>query len=206
MEEAELFIEMPTEVANLKLPDPDLLTYFRNLAHREIWIDDNIGQATLEVARQIMLWNAEDAGKPKDARAPIKLFIVSNGGESTAEHCVCDVICASETPVYTINAGLAASAAASIYLCGHKRFAFKYSQFLLHNGYATLSGTADAVLSGADSYKAELKKYSRFISEHSNVKPTYAEKKLSGDWWLDVDEANKIGIVDAVVETLSDIT
>lgn len=74
-------IELPTNLENMNLPDPALVTYYRNLDNRVIWLDTDVDNFTLEFSRMIMLWNFEDKGIEPEKRKPIKLCIASYGGD-----------------------------------------------------------------------------------------------------------------------------
>lgn len=49
-----IVLNLPKETSNLQLPDPELLTYYRNLEDRVLWIDDEINEYSLEYARLIL--------------------------------------------------------------------------------------------------------------------------------------------------------
>ena len=89
------------------LPDPSLLMFYKNLANREIWLDDSIDVDTLEISKIILHFNKQDEGIPVEDRKPIKIFIYSYGGEVSACFNVIDTIGMSKTPVYTYNMGVA---------------------------------------------------------------------------------------------------
>lgn len=134
-------IAIPQDVDNLQLPSPELLTYYRNLEDRVIWIDDGIDESVLEVSKLIMRFNKEDTNIPIKDRKPIKLLIYSYGGDGNVCFSLLDIIALSKTPVYTYNMGIAMSAGFLILLAGHKRFCTKYSTALAHSGSGGTSGT-----------------------------------------------------------------
>ena len=76
-----LSVVIPETAENLKLPDPDLITYYKNLDNRILWIDSEIDSQTLEFAKNILDWNREDKGKTQEERKPIKLLFYSYGGD-----------------------------------------------------------------------------------------------------------------------------
>ena len=96
-------ILIPGSVENLQLPAPELLTYYRNLENRVIWIDYGVDESVLEVSRLIMHFNMMDKGVPAIKRKPIKLLLYSYGGDGQACFSLLDVIALSKTPVYTVN-------------------------------------------------------------------------------------------------------
>ena len=50
----------------------------------------------------------------------------------------------SRIPIITVAMGAAMSAGFIIFLSGHKKYAFKHSQLLVHSGSAGFHGTAEA--------------------------------------------------------------
>jgi len=111
-------INIPEE-ANLKLPNPELLTYYKSLKDREFWIEGEIGEETLELARLIITWNKEDSRLEPSERKPIRIFFNSPGGSLDVAYTLYDVIRISKTPIIGINIGYCASAAAYIFIACH---------------------------------------------------------------------------------------
>lgn len=68
----------------------------------------------------ILRYNKEDKGKPTEERQKITLFINSPGGDLDATLAFVNLIELSKTPVITINAGMAMSAAGLILMAGMK--------------------------------------------------------------------------------------
>ena len=50
-----LNISIPQDVENMQLPNPELLTFYRNYEDRILWIDDEINDYSIEYAKYIML-------------------------------------------------------------------------------------------------------------------------------------------------------
>ena len=67
-------------VLDTTLPDPTMVEYYRRLKKREILWNDDISDATIDIALYIKKWNAEDKGIAPEERKPIKIFINSDGG------------------------------------------------------------------------------------------------------------------------------
>ena len=149
-------IALPGGLENLQLPSPELLTYYRNLEDRVIWIDYDVGESVLEVSRLIMHFNKIDKDVPVEERRPIKLLIYSYGGDGNACFSLLNIIAISKTPVYTYNMGVAMSAGLLILLAGHKRFCLKNSTALAHSGSGGACGTFEQT-------EAQMKDYQRFV-------------------------------------------
>lgn len=71
-----LSIAIPQNVENMQLPNPELLTFYKNYEDRILWIDDEINDYSIEYAKYIMQWNKDDkdTGVKKEDRKPIKLL------------------------------------------------------------------------------------------------------------------------------------
>ena len=199
------FPETVTDTNNLCLPDPDQITYYVLEKERIIYLDCDIEYDVMIVQRMIVRWNLEDKGLEKKDRKPIRMYVHSSGGMVFYMWPLIDTIEASITPVYTVNLFMAGSAAALIYLAGHKRFMMKNSKMIIHEGQNEISGDAVKVLDATESYKKQLKKMKEFIVEHTNISKSLIMKKRNTDWELDAEYCIENGACDKIVETLDDI-
>lgn len=130
----EINIAIPSNIENMQLPSPELLTYYQNLENRTLWLDSDVDENWLEFSRKIIEWNREDKETVPEKRNPIKLMFFSYGGSLDVNNALIDTIKLSKTPVYGINIGQACSAGCFIYLACHKRLAFPNATFLIHQG------------------------------------------------------------------------
>jgi len=80
-----------------------------------------------------------------------------------------DAIETSATPVYTYNLSVCGSAAALIFMAGHRRFMSKRAKVIVHEGSASLAGDAVKVMDASDSYRRELKRMKEYILERTNI-------------------------------------
>lgn len=193
------------ESISLQLPEPELLTYYKHLSERRVWLDLDIDESMLEVARNIMLWNIEDSGKPADQREPIWLYLFNYGGYMDLMWMITDVIAQSATPVYTVNMGQCSSAAALVFMAGHKRFMLPSATVLIHEGQNQISGDAVKVFDQAENYKTAVKKMHDFIIERTNIPKSTLSRKRNNDWEMDSDTCMKYGVCDRVIESLTEI-
>ena len=191
--------------ANLSLPDPSAVTFYQNLKERKIWINLGVDETMLEFAKYIALWNKEDEGKQKEERKPIWVYIFCYGGSMDFMWMFADVIAASETPVYTVNMGQCASAAAIIFMTGHKRFMLPSASVLIHEGSGTIAGDAVKVFDQAENYRAAVKRMHNYILAHTNIPSGTLAKKRNNDWELDSETCLKYGVCDRIIESLSEI-
>lgn len=200
-----LDILIPKEVENLQLPDPSLLTYYKNLSKRIFWIDDDIDSGLFELVKQIVAWNEEDdllKIEIKDRR-PIKLLFFSQGGELDVNNTLIDVITMSKTPVWGINIGSCCSAAAFIYLSCHRRLMLPQSYFLFHQGSGSFSGTYQQVCSQIESYQDQINKLMSFMLAHTKYSKKEISRNIINEWYVKKDEALKNGVCDEVISDMS---
>ena len=200
-------IFIPEELENVKLPSPELLSFYENLQERVIWIDDEIGDQLLQYSKYILKWNMEDekAGIRVEDRKPIKLMIFSPGGSLYSCNHFVDIIELSKTPVWGINVGMAMSAAFSILISCHKRLCTKNSVALIHQGSSGISGNAADVISSAKNYESQLNRLKDRVLEKTTIPSRLYNAKLKEDWYLDASEQLKYGIVETIVGDISEL-
>ncbi len=189
--------------ASLSLNDS---LYLRNIKHREIWLSDEITNESAEdflaAIREI---NRQDYGVPIGKRTPIRVFVDSPGGGVIAGLAVIDTIRASKTPIYTINVSRAYSMAFQVFVSGHKRFAFKNSSFLIHDG---TEGGYDSSNKFRDrmSFFDDLDKACRaIVLDRTKIDEETFERNARHEWYILVPRAIELGIVDEVVENFDEI-
>lgn len=187
------------------LPVPDLVSYYVLENDRKLYLDTEVDNTGLNLQRMILRWNVEDAGKPAADRKPIHLYIFSPGGDTDVMWSLIDTIEASETPVYTVNIGVAASAAGLIFLAGHKRFMLSRSRLVIHEGSARMSGDAVKVMDAGESYKKMLSQMKAYILKRTRISASVLGRQKCHDWELDADYCLEHGVCDAVVGKLSEI-
>ena len=200
-------IFIPEELENVKLPSPELLSFYENLQERVIWIDDEIGDQLLQYSKYILKWNMEDekAGIRVEDRKPIKLMIFSPGGSLYSCNHFVDIIELSKTPVWGINVGMAMSAAFFILISCHKRLCTKNSVALIHQGSSGISGNAADVISSAKNYESQLNRLKDRVLEKTTIPSRLYNAKLKEDWYLDASEQLKYGIVETIVGDISEL-
>lgn len=204
---AYLDISIPQNVENMQLPNPELLTFYKNFEDRTLWIDDEINDYSIEYAKYIMQWNKEDkdAGIEPEDRKPIKLLFFSPGGDLNVNNMLVDTISLSVTPVIGINCGMAASAGCFIYLSCHKRYILPNAQFLIHQGAGSFEGAYDIVVSAIMNYQREIENLGKFVLSRTNIPEDEFESHFSTDWYLDANEALEYGLCEKIIESLDEI-
>lgn len=187
------------------LPEPDIISYYVLEKERIIYLDFDIAADTLAIHRMILRWNLEDKGKPVAERKPIRILIMSYGGNVDNMWLLIDVINASKTPIHTINCGVAASAAASIFIAGHTRSMMPNAKVVIHEGSAQFAGDAVKVMDASESYKKELKRMKDFILDNTEIGKTALYKKRNNDWELDAQFCLENKVCDSIIYSLEEV-
>lgn len=202
LEEIESSINSPETLA---VPNPGMVSLWRNLSDRRIWIDLCVDETVLEYVRFILRWNTEDAGIPPQDRKPIWIYLFNYGGSADFMWMLTDVISISETPVYTVNMGQCCSASALVFMSGHKRYMLPMSSVLIHEGSSEISGDAVKVLDQAKSYESMVKRMHRYIIDHTKIPSATLTKKKNNDWELNAETCLKYGVCDRIIDSISEI-
>ena len=198
-------INIPEE-ANLKLPNPELLTYYKSLKDREFWIEGEIGEETLELARLIITWNKEDSRLEPSERKPIRIFFNSPGGSLDVAYTLYDVIRISKTPIIGINIGYCASAAAYIFIACHQRKMNKHGYFIFHQGsMAGLSGEYKQIIASIEDYQAQVEELSALIKDRTLYTDEEIAKNIINEWYIHQDEALEKGVVQSIINGIEEV-
>ena len=207
MDENTMLLEIPTELENLKLPNPMLLDTYTDRKNRLIFIDYDIDDTLLrEVGRQIIEYNREDKGKSVDERTPIVILINSGGGCLDSTYATIAIMETSKTPIITVNMNCAYSAAGLILMAGHKRYCMPRSQVLIHSGSAQgISGNYEDIQESTKSYKKMVEEMREFIISKTKIDKTLMKKNQSRDWYLPTSEQIDLGVVDEIITDLDSI-
>ena len=208
----ESIVIVPKDVENLKLPDPALVQYYKDIDERIIYLEGSIGgendpneDNSIGIVKRIMQYNREDKLiDPKD-RKPIKIFIDSGGGDVYGTVTLVNTILMSKTPVYTINLRDALSAAGYVFISGHKRFAFPGSTVLIHSGSIGYSGDKDKVDAMRKHYDKITKTLDDLILIKTKINAKTLHTKSSREWFMGVDDMIKNGVADQAVTSLEEI-
>jgi ATP-dependent Clp protease protease subunit len=200
-------ITIPQNLENLMLPSPELLTYYKNIEHRVIWLDSSVDDMWLEYEKQIIEWNREDKNVPIEERNPIKLMFFSYGGQIDINYSFIDLIQQSKTPIWGVNMGQACSAACFIFISCHKRLTMPRSSFLIHQGGVDggFSGTYEQVVASIMEYQRQVSELGEYLLENTNITQQMLDEKFASEWYLTADEAVELGVADAIIDNIDEI-
>lgn len=196
------------EIANLlnrTLPDPSLLEYYRMRTKREIMWNSDIEDDILEVSLAIRKWNVEDNGIEVDKRIPIKIFINSDGGSVDAVMNVIDLIKLSKTPVITIGMGKVYSAGGLLLMAGHKRYIFKHTSCLIHDGSSGAVGSIGKLIDNlkfTEKLEVLIKEY---IISSTKITEQMFDANYRRGWFMFSDEMLELGVADEIIDDIDTI-
>ncbi len=155
-------------------------------------IDDHV--ANLLVAQFLYL-------QSEDPKKDIDLYINSPGGMVSAGLAIYDTIQMLSCPVKTYCVGQAASMAAVLLAAGApgKRFALPHARIMIHQPAGGAEGTAADIHIQAEEILRIRSVLNQILAHHTGQ----ALKKISADtdrdFFMSAEEAQKYGIVDAVL-------
>lgn len=199
---------LPEETGcTLPLPDPALLNYYEQLNKRILWVDSEIDINLLEITKKIILWNAEDKYVKVEDRIPIKVCIFSPGGNLAETMHACSIFQMSETPIYTINMGMAMSGGFMLLIAGHKghRYTLPYARSMSHRGSGYVSGTAGQAKDAMKDYQDQIDDMERFVLSHTLISHEDWSRMEDRDWYMGAEDQLRYGVVDHIVTDIGEI-
>ena len=187
------------------VPTPEDYTYWKSRNDRTFYIDYEIGDdyELIELCKAIIQLNIAEKDIDVSELKPIRIFIHSFGGELEQANFLCDLIQSSRIPIITVAMGVAMSAGFLILLSGHKRYAFKHSQLMVHSGGGSFQGTAEQLESAQKNYKKQIEAMKSYILERTSIDEKTFNKNRSKDWYLNDDELIKYNVVDGIITDIS---
>jgi len=202
---AMLDIAIPQSVENLQLPDAALITYYKNLENRILWLDSEVDDYFLEYGKYILQWNQEDAGKPVEERKPIRLLFFSPGGSLDINNAMIDIIKQSKTKVVGINMGIAQSAGAFIYLACHERLTMPKAGFLLHRGSGKFGGSYDEIICQVMEYQRQMAELEKYVLENTKIDEETFADNFGTEWFISAKDAVDFGIAHKIITDIDEI-
>ena len=194
-----VLLSIPSYVANLQLPDPELRDHYVDEQDRVFWVTGSIDDGLLNLVKMIIKCNREDKNKPVEERMPIKVFIDSPGGDVCALWTTIKAIEISKTPVHTINYCAAYSAAADLLTAGHKRYALPGTSVMVYSGSCMYGGTMEQAENMKKHFDKLGKKVTDYFLDHTKIDPKVFKKKAPSDWYMDEEDALQNGLIDEIV-------
>jgi ATP-dependent Clp protease protease subunit len=185
-------------------------THWEELKERKIVLNDEVDEFLVEeVIMPIIKWNEQDAKAEEDyktqsgillpIRKPITIYLNSRGGEVFVGLVIAEVIKKSVTPVHIVALSIAASMASVILVSGHKRFAYEFSNVLLHDGSTMIAGSTNKVKDHMKFYAEKSEQIKQFILSGTKITEEKYDEMSDREWWLTAKSALEYGIIDEVI-------
>jgi ATP-dependent Clp protease protease subunit len=151
--------------------------------------------------RQLLL--LEDMGDD-----PIRIFIDSPGGDADAGFAIFDMIRFVEPQVWTIGMGLVASAAAIIQLASprERRVGLPNSHYLIHQPLSGIRGVATDIEIHAKEIDKLRARINHLIANETGAPFDQVERDTDRDYWMNVDEAVKYGLLSRVISQRTELS
>ena len=202
-------IDIPV-IENIKNDDtllPEEYTYWKDRENRTFYIDYLIDENynLMELGKIIIQMNMAERDIPKEQLKPIYIFIQTPGGDSGQSDVFCDILITSRIPIITVAMGIAMSAGFEILIAGHKRYAFRRSQTMVHAGYANIQGTQDQVDEAQKNNKRQMIETKNYILSRTNIDEKLYNRNKKKDWYICGDDLVKYHIVDKLINNIEEI-
>lgn len=172
------------------------------LDHRTVLL---CGPVTDDLAREIMaqLLVLDSA----DVTKPIRVYVNSPGGSVDAGFAIYDMMRFVRAPLYTICAGLAASAATVILMGAAKerRYSLPNTRFLLHQPSTGMQGTASDVAIGAREILKLREKVNQLLAAETGQSFDRIAEDTHRDYWMSAEEAKAYGLITRIVGSAADL-
>jgi len=154
-----------------------------------------------DVMAQLLVLDAQNPEKP------IRVVVNSPGGAVDAGYAIYDVMRFVKAPVYSICAGLAASAATVILLGAPKahRYSLPNTRFLIHQPSTGIQGQASDVVIGAQEILKLRQKVNELLAKECGKPVEKIAEDTRRDYWLSADEAREYGLITKIVANASEL-
>jgi len=154
-----------------------------------------------DVMAQLLVLDAQNGEKP------IRVVVNSPGGAVDAGYAIYDVMRFVKAPVYSICAGLAASAATVILLGAPKahRYSLPNTRFLIHQPSTGIQGQASDVVIGAQEILKLRQKVNELLAKECGKPVEKIAEDTRRDYWLSAEEAREYGLITKIVARASEL-
>lgn len=189
---------IPTVVENEGRYERAYDIYSRLLKDRIIFLGTDVNEASANiVVAQLLFLQAEDPKKD------IFFYINSPGGSVYDALAIYDTMQYVSNDIQTVGIGVQASAAAFLLSSGTKgkRFALPHSTVMIHQPSSGTRGkVTDQEIDLRESLRIK-KLLEEIMAKNTGQKPAKIHEDMERDKWLTAEEAQKYGIVDAIITT-----
>lgn len=134
-------------------------------------------------------------------RQPITIYINTPGGNVTDGLALIGIITSSKTPIHTVGYGTVNSMGIPILLSGHKRFAVKFTSFMIHS----VSSMAYGCVKEIEDSLQESKRLQTILFNYIKERTHISDRKLNKiynkkqDYFIDEAEALELNIIHEII-------
>ena len=188
---------IPTVIEKSQFGERAYDIYSRLLKERIVFVGGLITDDLANtVIAQLLFLESEDPKKD------ICLYINSPGGSVTATLAIYDTMNYIKPDVATICVGVAASGGAVLLAGGKKgkRSALPNSEIMIHQVMGGAEGQASDIEIEARHILRVKEKLNRILSKHTGKPFSQVEKDADRNFFMDVEEAKKYGLIDEIVK------
>ncbi|WP_055548384.1 ClpP family protease [Streptomyces sp. NBRC 110028] len=172
------------------------------LTQRIVFLGTQVDEVSANrVCAQLLLLSAEDP------RTDISLYINSPGGSVTAGLAIYDTMRLIPNDVATLAMGFAASMGQFLLTVGTagKRYALPNARIMMHQPSAGIGGTTADIAIQAENLEFTKQAIERIIAEHTGQTRETISRDGDRDRFFTPEQAKEYGMVDHIVESLSDV-
>ena len=152
---------------------------------------------------KINAFDDEQEAKLKNyKRPPIKVVVDSYGGSVYDGMGMITSLLTSKTPIHTYCYSKACSMGFMITICGHKRFAHKYSTLMAHQLSSGVGGTNADIQEDAARVDELNNMLMKIIVDRTKITKKQLKdlNKLKQDWFMFGKEALEMGVIDELIK------
>lgn len=182
-----------------------------NLNNRILIFNQEVNDSLIEdYIMYILKWNREDRDiEDISKRKEITIILNSCGGDcfigfGGMVNCIEN----SKTPIKVIGIGLVASMAFYIYICAKKRYAFKNTILLMHDGELSAQSSGGKFKDVALFFENMDKRTKDHVLKYTNMTEEFYDSQYDREYYVYANDAKKLGCVDYIIGedcTLDDI-
>lgn len=154
-----------------------------------------------DVMAQLLVLDAQSATKP------IRVVINSPGGSVDAGYAIYDMMRFVKAPLYSVCAGLAASAATVILLGAAKerRYSLPNTRYLIHQPSTGIQGQASDVAIGAQEILKLRQKVNELLARETGTPLAKIAEDTRRDYWMSAEEARTYGLITTIIASSAEL-
>jgi len=171
--------------------------FSRLLKDRIVMLTEEVNHVTASlIVAQLLFLEAEDPNKD------IMFYINSPGGSISDGMAIYDTMQYIKSDVSTICMGMAASMGSFLLAGGAKgkRFALPNAEIMIHQPLGGMQGQATDIQIHAEHILKIKARMNKILSENTGQTLNKINKDVERDYYMTAVEAQKYGIIDAIVE------